>query len=459
MNINLKSLAILLVLTFSVSMVRAETEKKTEKIEIEVNTEGDNVTKKVTVNGKQLSPEEIKQFEASGKMKTIHMGGDNPNGKKYKIIMSDDDAHDIDDKEVEVTVDADGSEKIIINGKELSTTEIDEMKSSGKMKILHLDLDSIAADDKSHRVIFIDADDDSADHIKLIKAKMLDHDNSGKNIQKIWINTDGKNGEKIKIISKEFLSNVDDGASLGFMVNVKQDGWHIIKSIAGSGAQDAGIQKGDVLTKIANVDLTSTTDQELASLQELPTFKVDEMVPVQLHRNGKDIQLQVQARKLDLKKSTKTVTASSDNDFQWHNIDGLDPKDIKVMVFNGDDDDFRLNEEDINMVFPKDLGGMNIFISDGKSTSKLLGKHHEMSSLSGELESYFHTKGGVLVLHVDDNNVFGLKDGDVIKSVAGVKVKSPKDVIKQLLLAEDQENLSLRIVRHKRNKTLKYHVN
>jgi hypothetical protein len=394
MNINLKSIAVLLVLTFSVNMAWAETEKKTERIEIEVSADGDEVTKKITINGKELSSEEIKEFEASG-----------------------------------------------------------------KMKILHLDSGSISVDDKPHRVIFIDSDDDNADHIKLIKEKMLDHDNGGKHIKKLWISKDGKDGEQIKIISKEFFSKVKGGASLGFMVNVKKDGWHIIKSIDGSGAQDAGIQKGDVLTKIAHVDLTSTGSKELASLQELPKFKVKEMVPVELNRDGKDLQLQVQARELDLNNSAMTVTASSENDFQWHNIDGLDPSDIKVMIFNGDDDDFRLHEEDIHMVFPKDLGDMNIFISDGKSTSKLLGRHHEMSSLSGELESYFHTKGGVLVLHVDESNVFALKDGDVIKSVAGVTVKSPKDVIKQLLLAEDQENLSIKIVRHKRNKTLKYQVN
>ncbi|HOP23650.1 MAG TPA: PDZ domain-containing protein, partial [Gammaproteobacteria bacterium] len=85
-----------------------------------------------------------------------------------------------------------------------------------------------------------------------------------------------------------------------------------------------------------------------------------------------------------------------------------------------------------------------------------LGKHHEMSSMSDDLSEYFDTNGGVLVLHVDESNVFGLKDGDVIKSVDDNDVSSPKDVVKYLIKAEDQEKIKLKVVRHKKNKTLKY---
>ncbi|MCB0309568.1 MAG: PDZ domain-containing protein, partial [Bdellovibrionales bacterium] len=49
-----------------------------------------------------------------------------------------------------------------------------------------------------------------------------------------------------------------------------------------------------------------------------------------------------------------------------------------------------------------------------------------------------------------------LKDGDVIKSVDDNDVSSPKDVVKYLIKAEDQEKIKLKVVRHKKNKTLKY---
>ena len=134
--------------------------------------------------------------------------------------------------------------------------------------------------------------------------------------------------------------------------------------------------------------------------------------------------------------------------------DGDFNKEVKVMVFG--DDQFKFNEEDINIVFPEDMSEFKFFVSDGKSTSKLLGKHHEMSSMSDDLSEYFDTNGGVLVLHVDESNVFGLKDGDVIKSVDDNDVSSPKDVVKYLIKAEDQEKIKLKVVRHKKNKTLKY---
>ena len=145
-----------------------------------------------------------------------------------------------------------------------------------------------------------------------------------------------------------------------------------------------------------------------------------------------------------------------DEHFKWIEKfdDGDFNKEVKVMVFG--DDQFKFNEEDINIVFPEDMSEFKFFVSDGKSTSKLLGKHHEMSSMSDDLSEYFDTNGGVLVLHVDESNVFGLKDGDVIKSVDDNDVSSPKDVVKYLIKAEDQEKIKLKVVRHKKNKTLKY---
>jgi len=79
-----------------------------------------------------------------------------------------------------------------------------------------------------------------------------------------------------------------------------------------------------------------------------------------------------------------------------------------------------------------------------------------MSSLSKDLGKYFFTKGGVLVLHVDDTNAFALKDGDVIKSINGNSVNSPKDVVKELIQADEQEKIKLKVIRHKKSKTLKY---
>jgi S1-C subfamily serine protease len=142
------------------------------------------------------------------------------------------------------------------------------------------------------------------------------------------------------------------------------------------------------------------------------------------------------------------LNSELEGDFNFSDFDSS-------MVFISKEGDFQFNEDDINIHFPESLKDLNIFISDGKSTSKLLGKRHKFSSISDDLSKYFGTKDGVLVLSVDDENVFGLKDGDVIKKVNGNDVISPKSIIKELLKAEEQDKITLKIVRHKKNKTLK----
>jgi S1-C subfamily serine protease len=244
------------------------------------------------------------------------------------------------------------------------------------------------------------------------------------------------------------------------MANIKEDGWHLSKVIEGSGAQQAGIEVGDIVIEIADIDLTNFNRDNSITSKHLPEFEADEIVEVELLRDGEVKNFNVKATVLDMDEMFVDIM-SKEGDSILEGADILSLKDLglknfKVMVFNGEDGSFKLNEDDIHMLFPDHLGEMNLFMSDGKSTSSLLGKQHEMSTLSSGLAKYFGTQGGVLVMHVDESNVFALEDGDVIKSVNGNKVNSPKDVIKQLLNSKQQEQIKLKIVRHKRNKTLKY---
>lgn len=449
-------LIILISLSF-VTLAKDKTIKEEKTVEVTVEADGDKVTKKVVVNGKELSPKEIEKFEASGQMKTLHLDHKGTKGKAYKVIMMENDEGAI-DEDIEITVDTDGdkvTKKVIVNGKELSPQEIKEFEASGKMKVLHLDTDDRGK--HGSKMIFVKSDsgsDDSDIDVEVIMDKIheISDVSKHKNLKH------SKEGKNVKIIKKEFLFDKDEGASLGVMAKVEDDGWHLTKIIEGSGAQNAGLLKGDLVIKIADVDLVKSTENNSGLVIDLPKFKEGEEVKVQAIRDGKTLDFNVIAKKLE--KSNVFFSDKKDGNFEWiekiqDNNDLLSDK-VKVMVFNGDEGDFKLDTDDIHMLFPKDLGDMNIFVSDGKSTSKLLGKNHEMSSLSDELGKYFNTLGGVLVLHVDESNVFDLKDGDVIKSIDDFEVNTPKDVIKQLIKADKQEDIKLKIVRHKRNKTLKY---
>ena len=450
--------------------------KHTEKVKIIFSDDGENATKKIFVNGKELTPEEAEEFEASKKMKTIHMKHGDALKSAHKVMMiksdgSDDgdmEKHvkiikkhsgDMDDEDVQVFLDKVGditTEKIIVNGKELSAEEIEEYKASGKMKVINIDADLVKG--KGHKMMFINSDSDHGEDIDIeVNMDKIDglHEIDESMVQE-WISEDGKN---IKIIKSGIVSIDDDSASLGFMANVEDDGWHLTKVMDKSGAKDAGIMVGDIVTKIGTADLTRSPDSERLEVNKLPKFEDKEMVKVMLQRDGQPITFDVQARKLDKSEMILDLQVDAHDNFKWIeklHEDGDIASNIKVMVFDGKDGNFRLNEDDIHMVFPEKLGKMNFFVSDGHSTSKLLGKNHEMSAMSKGLSKYFNTTGGVLVLHVDESNAFNLTDGDVIKAINGNKVETPKDVIKQLINADDQENIKMKVVRNKKNKTLKY---
>ena len=382
------------------------------------------------------------------------------------------------EKQVEVTIQQDGDKmvkKVVVNGKELTPEEIKQMEDNGELKMLHLssdihqlgsDLhlssDHDGKDGKSHKVIVIDSDGEHKEiekHIQIIK-KQLDGDdaevfewNTDDDMHKVFIKK-GEHGDKEIKIAMDKMVVGNDKPMLGFYVDVQDDGWHVTKIIEKSGAEAAGIKEGDIVTKIAGQDMTSQKGDK--SKKEAPKYEEGEKVKVELLRDSKKMKFDVEAKKLEHKIVIHDMLKDKDEHFKWIEKfdDGDFNKEVKVMVFG--DDQFKFNEEDINIVFPEDMSEFKFFVSDGKSTSKLLGKHHEMSSMSDDLSEYFDTNGGVLVLHVDESNVFGLKDGDVIKSVDDNDVSSPKDVVKYLIKAEDQEKIKLKVVRHKKNKTLKY---
>jgi hypothetical protein len=415
-----------------------------QDVEVEISKDGKKTIEKIIINGKELSADEIKDMKASGDLKVIHLDEKGEHGKHVKVIkkymgdgehknvwISKDGKHEK-HKEVKIIKDEDGNETITVNGKELSVDEAKEFKKHSKMKTLHMDTSSKG----QHKVIVVESESDSALHEFRI---MKDHD--------------GKDGKRV--IKKRFVmsdgSDDPDRGRLGFMANVEDDGWHVISVMDESGAKEAGIKEGDVIVKVGDRDLTSKGDETDSKSMKLHTHKVGDQVKVKVNRDGKMMDVTVEARALKSNKSLEQEfewTSEFEGDFDFGDIESK-------MIFINKEGDFEFDEDDIHITFPESLKDMNVFISDGKSTSKLLGKRHKFSSMSEDLAEYFYTKGGVLVLSVDSNNVFGLKDGDVVKKVNGNKVDSPKAIIKELLKAEEQKKITLKVVRHKKNKTLK----
>ena len=403
MNIKQKLLsAVLLTAISAVTMAQTE-----NKVEVNVETINGHTVKTVTVNGKHLNDEEITQMEIDGNISTV---------------QSD---------EVEISVTSDGDKvikKIIMNGEELSDEDIAALEANGQLKTINLSSD----EQMMSKIIFIKNDSDS------LGSNSLD--------------------KHIKVFA-ESVKIDDDHATLGFIANIKEDGWHIISVVKGSGAEDSGLQMGDVVKYLGNQPLN--TQPDLEETLDLTHYDEGEIIDLTVDRNGSEMHVEVEARKNNSADILMNINAEIEGTVAGSNwattmSDLTNSDNFSVMIMNSEDENFSLNNDDIHMVFPDKIGQMKMFITQGDSISKLLGKNHKLSALNAGLAEYFNTDNGVLVLQVSQDNVFGLQNGDVIKNINETPVKNPKDVIKALLKADKQHKSKLKVVRHKRNKTLKY---
>ncbi|HFC30696.1 MAG TPA: PDZ domain-containing protein [Oceanospirillales bacterium] len=310
-----------------------------------------------------------------------------------------------------------------MNGKELNSEEITNLEASGQMQSFTMNTD----DGKiMKKVVFINTGDDLK----------------------------GSTKHESKIITKTLHLDSDNNATLGFIANIKEDGWHVISVVKNSGAEDAGLQAGDVLKMMGGIDLTNKIEN-IQDIIDLTHREAGEYIDLKAKRGDSLITFSVEARK----NGSADIIMNNNGEqnivmFDDANLDFS--KKMSVIVTDGEGMNFDFNEDDINVVLPDDLNALKMYITQGDSTSELLGNNNKLSTLSEGLATYFNTDSGVLVLKAGANNAFALKDGDVIKSIDGEKVTTPKDVIKQLLKADKQEDIKIKIVRHKRNKTLKY---
>jgi S1-C subfamily serine protease len=81
--------------------------------------------------------------------------------------------------------------------------------------------------------------------------------------------------------------------------------------------------------------------------------------------------------------------------------------------------------------------------------------------LTDQLASYFGAKAGVLVTAVTDGSAAskaGLKAGDVITSIDGRRVTSREDLIRELRDGSSSDDVSIGIVRDKKETTVKANV-
>jgi hypothetical protein len=82
----------------------------------------------------------------------------------------------------------------------------------------------------------------------------------------------------------------------------------------------------------------------------------------------------------------------------------------------------------------------------------------ELRELDPELGRYFGTDEGVLVLRASENTELGLEAGDVILSIDGRDVETPRDFRRILRSYDDGESLTFHVMRDGARTTVEYEV-
>jgi membrane-associated protease RseP (regulator of RpoE activity) len=197
----------------------------------------------------------------------------------------------------------------------------------------------------------------------------------------------------------------------------------------GSPADKAGIQEGDIITKLDGESLTGG-DEEYDEEESVPGMRliersreleVGDTISVEYRRDGDTM-------------TTDLVVGDFDRSaYSWG---GEFPQ---MEAFGRSFD--RLRElPEISVRAPQSFA-----LSLGATLPGL-----ELTELNPDLGEYFGTEEGVLVVSVPEENELDLKAGDVILQVDGRQVRSPSHAMRILRSYDADEEISLRIMRKQR---------
>ena len=197
----------------------------------------------------------------------------------------------------------------------------------------------------------------------------------------------------------------------------KSDKGALVKDVSkGSSAEKAGLQKGDIITKVGDKTISSPEDLSVA----IKTYKPGDEVKINYLRNGK-------------KKDTKATLGKSDN----------------VMSFNFDDSLFR-GERNFNLRMPA-LRNMENF----QRNFRVFNTNQPKIGLRIQ-ETEDGT--GLQILNVEEGSAAqkaGLKKDDVINEVNGEKVNSVQEILSEI---RQSENKSLKIKAKRNNSVMDFDV-
>lgn len=229
-----------------------------------------------------------------------------------------------------------------------------------------------------------------------------------------------KTGQQVIQIDRNYFTDIDiEGAYFGFMASVEDKGWQVITVIPDSGADQAGLQEGDLIVAVdgkktgdGGIELKNLTKQAKAG--EKSTFKII--------RAGKKKTLKITPQKRTLSDAVlpplPPMPPSPEGEYEIITMAGAGSMTPHVMMRH-------------------------------QKLQEWLGTKHQLIAVNPGLESYFGTDKGVLIVNVDKDNKLALAEGDVILSINGEQVTTPKQAVKALLALKLTEGFNIEVMRKK----------
>jgi C-terminal processing protease CtpA/Prc len=220
-------------------------------------------------------------------------------------------------------------------------------------------------------------------------------------------------------------------ARLGIVVNPGADpdsdalGAKIVGVTPGGPADEAGLETGDIVTKVNGVRLTERRNTDEKGVT--PTRKLLDLLSDL--EDGKEVELEYRRGKDT--RNAKVVARSSFG------------SELKVMV----------NPDIVIPAIPDipdipDVGEYMVRVAP--RVAMPLTMDLEMVSLGPELGRYFGTSEGILVLDAPRDSKLKLQPGDVIIKIDGREPSSPSKVLRILRSYEPGENVSIEIMRDRK---------
>ncbi len=213
----------------------------------------------------------------------------------------------------------------------------------------------------------------------------------------------------------------------------------------GGPAEKAGLQGGDIVTRLDGTSLAGAGDGE----RSLPGMKLVELAA----KLGPNDTVKVEYRRGKDKRTATVVTQGDVDGVYTITPDGQGMRDFAFRFGDDNWEEFQRMHPDMKVQidrFGPGLGGPGPMRMQWSTELEDL----ELVALNPDLGSYFGASNGVLVIRVPKDSPLGLKGGDVVVTVDGRKVTSTSQLHRILRTYESEEPIKFEILRNKKKDTV-----